>query len=153
MSVKQIPDGYNTVTAYLIVSNAEVAIEFYTAAFDALEKARMLMPDGKIGHAEFRIGDSMVMLSNANPEWGFQAPEHYGGSPVSLFLYVEDVDAFFSKAIAAGAKEQQAPQNMFWGDRIAKLEDPFGYTWTVATHVEDVSIEESQKRLYQEYSK
>ncbi|MEL6928367.1 MAG: VOC family protein [Cyanobacteria bacterium J06600_6] len=150
--VKQIPDGYHSVTPYLIVPSAEKAIAFYVQAFDATENMRLMMPDGKIGHAEVKIGNSIIMLSNANPEWGFKAPQDLGGSPISIFLYVEDVDSLTEKALAAGATEQQAPQNMFWGDRIAKIDDPFGHNWTLATHVEDVSLEESQKRLYVEYS-
>lgn len=152
MSVKQIPDGYHSVTPYLIVPDAEAAIAFYIKAFKAIEKARMMMPDGKIGHAEIKIGNSIIMLACANPEYGFRAPQDLGGSPVSIFLYVIDVDSFTAKALAAGAIEQQAPQNMFWGDRLAKIEDPFGYSWTIATHIEDVTLEECQKRLYAEYA-
>lgn len=152
MSVKQIPDGYHSVAPYLIVPNAEEAILFYIKAFEASEKMRLKMPDGSIAHAEIHIGDSIIMLSNANSDMGFHAPEHYGGSPVSIFLYVEDVDNFASQATSAGAKVKQAPLDMFWGDRMAKLVDPFGYEWSVATHVEDVSLEESQRRLYEQYS-
>ena len=152
MSVKQIPDGYHSVAPYLIVTNAEEAIAFYIKAFGASENMRLKMPDGSIGHAEIRIGDSIIMLSNANSCMGFHAPEHYGGSPVSIFLYVEDVDNFTSQATSAGATVKQAPLDMFWGDRMAKLVDPFGYEWSVATHFEDVSLEESQRRLYEQYS-
>jgi len=152
MSVQPIPTGYHSVTPYLIVPNAESAMEFYLQAFGAKENMRLMMPDDTIGHAEIKIGNSIIMLSNANPERGFKAPEDYGGSPISVFLYVEDVDAFTAKALSAGAIEKQAPTNMFWGDRLSKIDDPFGYSWTIATHVEDVSLEESQKRLYAEYS-
>ncbi|MEM6611508.1 MAG: VOC family protein [Cyanobacteria bacterium P01_C01_bin.72] len=152
MSVKQIPDGYHSVTPYLIVPDAEEAIAFYIKAFDAAENVRLMMPDGKIGHAEIKIGNSIIMIASANPEFGFKAPEDLGGSSISIFLYVVDVDSFTAKALAAGAIEQQAPQNMFWGDRLAKIEDPFGYSWTIATHIEDVTLEECQARLYAEYA-
>lgn len=152
MSVKKIPDGYHSVAPYLIVSNAEEAVEFYLKAFGASENMRLTMPDGSIGHAEIRIGDSIIMLSSANLEMGFKSPEHFGGSPVSIFLYVEDVDDFSAKAISAGATVKQAPQDMFWGDRMAKLIDSFGYEWSIATHVEDVPLEEAQRRLLEQYS-
>lgn len=152
MSVKKIPDGYNSVAPYLIVPNAAEAIEFYIKAFGASDNMRLMMPDGSIGHAEIRIGDSIIMLSSANPNMGFHAPEHYGGSPVNIFLYVEDVDDFTSQAASAGATVKQAPLDMFWGDRMAKLKDPFGYEWSVATHIEDVPLEETQRRLYEQYS-
>ncbi len=121
MSVKQIPDGYHSVAPYLIVTNASEAIEFYIKAFGAAENMRLKMPDGSIGHAEIRIGNSIIMLSNANSSMGFHPPEHYGGSPVSIFLYVEDVDNFTSQATSAGVSVKQAPLDMFWGDRMAKL--------------------------------
>ena len=152
MSVKKIPDGYHSVAPYLIVPNAEEAIAFYIKAFGASENMRLKMPDGSIGHAEIYIGNSIIMIGSANPKMGFKAPEHYGGSPVSIFLYVEDVDDFSSQAISAGAMEKQVPQDMFWGDRMAKLVDPFGYEWSIATHIEDVSLEEAQKRLFDQYS-
>jgi len=152
MSVKKIPEGYHSVAPYLIVPDAEAAIEFYIKAFGASENMRLKMPDGSIGHGEIRIGNSIIMLSSANLEMGFKAPEHYGGSPVSIFLYVKDVDNFTSQATSAGATVKQAPLDMFWGDRMAKLVDPFGYEWSVATHIEDVSLEESQRRLYEQYS-
>ena len=152
MSVKKIPEGYNSVAPYLIVPDAAKAIEFYIKAFGASENMRLNMPDGSIGHAEIRIGDSIIMLGSANPEMGFYPPEHYKGSPVSIFLYVEDVDDFTSQATAAGVTIKQAPLDMFWGDRMAKLNDPFGYEWSVATHTEDVPLEEVQRRLYEQYS-
>lgn len=152
MSVKKIPDGYHSVAPYLIVPNAEEAISFYVKAFRATENMRLNMPDGSIGHAEIRVGDSIIMLGSANPNMGFHAPEHYGGSPVSIFLYVEDVDDFASQASSAGAIVKQAPQDMFWGDRMAKLVDPFGYSWSVATHIKDIPLEEAQKRLHKQYS-
>lgn len=152
MSTKAIPDSYHSITPYLIVPKAEEAIEFYIKAFGALENKRLTMPDGSIIHAEIWIGDSILMLSSANVEMGFKSPEQLGGSTVSLFLYVEDVDSFATKAIAAGAIERQPLEDMFWGDRMIKLEDPFGYSWSIATHMEDVTLQESQKRLYTLYS-
>ena len=152
MSARKIPDNYHSITPYLIVPNAEEAIEFYIKAFGASENMRLTMPDGSIGHAEIKIGNSILMLSSANMEMGFKSPEQLGGSSVSLFLYVEDVDCFAKKAIAAGAIERQPLENMFWGDRMVKLDDLFGYSWSIATHIEDVTLQESQKRLYALYS-
>ncbi len=142
--VKPIPDGYNSVTAYLIVDGAERAIEFYKTAFGAVEELRMPL-GGKIGHAEIRIGDSKVMLADEFPEMGFRGPGS-DGAPVSIHLFVEDVDGVVAKAVAAGATVQRPVENQFYGDRIGTIRDPFGHTWSVATHIEDVSLEEAQKR-------
>jgi PhnB protein len=145
-TVKPIPEGYHTVTPYLIVRNAARAIEFYKKAFGATELMRMAEPSGRIGHAEIRIGDSPIMLADEVPEMGFRSPESLGGSPVSILLYVEDVDAVFSQAVAAGAKVQRPVADQFYGDRTGGVTDPFGHIWYIATHKEDVSPEEMRKR-------
>ena len=142
--VNHIPEGYHTATPYLVVSDASRALDFYKKAFGATETVRMAGPGGKIGHAEFRIGDSMLMLSDEMP--GTRSPQTLGGSPVSVFLYVPDVDAVFNQAISSGAKADMPPQDMFWGDRFGKLTDPFGHSWALATHIEDVAPEEMKKR-------
>jgi PhnB protein len=146
-TVKAIPAGHHTVTPYLAIKNASKALEFYKQAFGAIESYKLMMPDGRLGHAEIRLGDSMIMLSDEFPEYGGKAPETLDGSPVSIHLYVEDVDAFFRKALAAGAKERKPVMNQFYGDRSGQLEDPFGHLWWVATHKEDVAPEEMQKRV------
>jgi len=145
-TVKPIPEGYHTVTPYLIVRNAARAIEFYKKAFGATELMRMAEPSGRIGHAEIRIGDSPIMLADEVPEMGFRSPESFGGSPVSILLYVEEVDAVFNQAVAAGAKVQRPVADQFYGDRTGGVTDPFGHVWYVATHMEDVSPEEMRKR-------
>jgi PhnB protein len=142
--VKPIPTGYHTVTAYLVVNDAPKAIEFYKQAFGATERGRMAGPQGKIAHAELQIGDSIVMLSDEM--MGNKSPQTLGGSPVSLFLYVEDVDSSFKRAVGAGAKADMPPADMFWGDRFGKLSDPFGHSWALATHIEDVAPQEMEKR-------
>lgn len=142
--VKPIPDGYHTATPYLVVNGAARAIEFYKQAFGAQELFRMGGPDGKIGHAEIRIGDSPIMLSDEM--MGNKSPDSLGGSPGGIFLYVEDVDGVFDQAVKAGAKEEMRPMDMFWGDRFGSLIDPFGHRWSLATHVEDVAPEEMEKR-------
>ena len=147
MTVKAIPDGYYTATPYLIVKGAARAIEFYKKAFGATELMRLADPSGKVGHAEIRIGNSPIMLADEFPEMGARSPEAFGGSPVSIALYVEDVDERFRQAIAAGAKEVRPVQDQFYGDRSGTLTDPFGHTWTIATHKEDLSPEEISKRL------
>jgi len=147
MAVRPIPDGYHTVTPYLIVKDAAHAIEFYKQAFGAAELMRFADPSGKVGHAEIKIGDSPIMLADEVPAMGYRAPEALGGSPVSILLYVEDVDGMFDKAIAAGAKVSRPVQDQFYGDRAGTLTDPFGHTWTIATHKEDVSLEEVSKRF------
>jgi PhnB protein len=145
-NVKPIPAGYRTVTPYLVVRDAARAIEFYKKAFGATELVRMPDPSGKIMHAEIRIGDSMIMLGDENPARGAQSPQSLGGSPVSIFLYIEDVDALAKQAIAAGATVIMPIQDMFWGDRYGTLTDPFGHSWGIATHKEDVTPEEMHKR-------
>ena len=147
MSAKPIPDGYHTATPYLVVKNAASALEFYKKAFGAEELMRLASPDGKIGHAEIKIGDSPIMLADEFPEMGYRGPQALGGSPVSIMLYVEDVDARFNQAIAAGAKVKRPVKDEFYGDRAGNLEDPFGHVWTIATHKEDVSPEEIERRF------
>jgi PhnB protein len=147
MAVKPIPDGYHTVTPYLIVKGAAGAIEFYKKAFGATELMRLADPGGKIGHAEIKIGDSPIMLADEFPEMGFRSPQSLGGSAVGIAVYVEDVDARFSQALAAGAKAVRPVQDQFYGDRSGTLTDPFGHVWTLATHKEDVSPEEIHKRF------
>lgn len=152
MPVKPIPEGYHSVTPYLIVNDGVRALDFYKEAFGATELMRMPAADGKIGHAEIRIGDSPVMLADEMPEMGFRSPKSLGGPGVSLMIYVEDVDARFKKALAAGGKEMRAVQDQFYGDRSGTLEDPFGHVWTISTHVEDVPEAEMQRRA-EEYAK
>jgi PhnB protein len=147
MAVKPIPDGYRNVTPYLIVDGADRAIEFYKQAFGAKERMRFPMPGGKIGHAELEIGDSLVMLADEMPEMGYVSPKSAGGTPVSLMLYDVDVDARVSQAVAAGAVVSREVKDEFYGDRIGTLTDPFGHVWSIATHKEDVSPEEMQRRM------
>jgi len=147
MTAKAIPAGHRTVTPYLTVKNGISALEFYKKAFGATETFRLLMPDGRLGHAEIRLGDSMIMLSDEFPEHGGKAPGTLGGSAVNIHLYVENVDAFFKRAVAAGAKERKPFMDQFYGDRSGQLEDPFGHLWWVATHKEDVPPEKLQKRV------
>lgn len=144
--VKAVPEGYHTATPYLIVSSGANAIEFYKKAFGATELLRMAQPDGRIGHAEIKIGDSVIMLADENPQMGIRSPQMLGGSPVSILLYVEDVDSVFNQAIAAGAKVQRPVQDQFYGDRTGGVTDPFGHAWYISTHTEDVAPEEMQKR-------
>jgi PhnB protein len=143
-NAKPIPEGYHTVTPSLICKDAGSAIEFYKNAFGAVERVRMPSPDGKVGHAELKIGDSMIFVSDEMPQMGAVAPTAMGG--FYLFLYVEDVDTVFNRAIAAGARSTMPVQDMFWGDRCGKLSDPFGYRWGIATHTEDVAPEEMDRR-------
>lgn len=142
-----IPEGYHTVTPYLTVRDAARAISFYKEAFDAVEQFRLSAPDGKIAHAEIAIGDSIIMLADEMPAWGNQSPQAVGGSPISLALYVDDVDVRFERALAAGATAQSPVQDHFYGDRSGTLVDPFGHVWTIATHKEDVPAEEMQQRF------
>jgi PhnB protein len=144
---KPIPKGHRAVTPYLAIKNASKALEFYKRAFGATEHYKLMMPDGRVGHAEIRLGDSLIMLSDEFPEYGGKAPDTLGGSPVSLHLYVEDVDAFVRNALDAGAKEVKPVMDQFYGDRSGQLEDPFGHLWWVATHKEDVAPDEMQKRV------
>jgi PhnB protein len=146
MPVKPIPEGYHTLTPYLIVDGAARAIDFYKRAFGATETMRMPAPGGRIGHAELRIGDSAIMLADEHPEMGAHGPRHTQGSPVSLVLYVMDVDATVKRAVDAGAKIKRPVADQFYGDRTGGLEDPFGHNWWVATHIEDVSPEEMAQR-------
>jgi PhnB protein len=143
---KPIPEGYHTATPYLIIGGAADAIEFYKKAFGATELFRFPAPDGKIGHAEIKIGDSPIMLADEYSEMGYKSPQTLGGSPVSLMIYVEDVDSVFDRAVAAGASVKEAVSDKFYGDRIGTLTDPFGHVWHVSTHKEDVSVEEMERR-------
>lgn len=147
MKAKPIPAGHHTVTPYLAIKDAVKALEFYKKAFGATEKYELIMPDGRLGHGEIGLGDSLIMLADEFPEYGGKAPQTLGGSPVSIHLYVEDVDAFCKKAVAAGATQRKPVMDQFYGDRSGQLEDPFGHLWWVATHKEDVSPEEMQKRV------
>ncbi len=147
MNVKPIPDGYASVTPYLIVQGAAKAIEFYQKVFGATERMRIPIPEGKIAHAEIQIGDSIIMLADECPERGAKSPLTIGNTPVCIHLYVTDADAVFAKAIAAGARQIRAIENQFYGDRSGMFSDPFGHSWNVATHVEDVSPQELQKRM------
>lgn len=144
--VKPIPEGYHSVTPYLCIKGAVQALEYYKKAFGAIELFRM-EHDGKIGHAEIKIGDSPIMLADEFPEMGFVSPQTLGGSPVGIMIYVEDVDTVFKQAIDSGGVEKKALEDQFYGDRSGTLTDPFGHVWTVATHKEDVSPEEIDKRL------
>ena len=146
MSVKPIPAGFHTVTPYLTVNNAAAAIDFYKRAFGAQEVVRMDAPQGKIGHAELKIGDSMIMLSDEMPASGTRSPQSLGGTAVGIMLYVTDVDSVFKQATAAGAKVESPVADMFWGDRFGKLTDPFGHSWAIATHKEDVAPQEMDRR-------
>jgi PhnB protein len=147
MAVQPIPEGYHSITPYLIVKGAADALDFYKKAFNAQELVRMGGPGGKIGHAEIQIGDSRLMLADEHPEMNALAPQAPGHSGVGICLYLENVDAVVDQAIKAGAKVRRPLQDQFYGDRSATLEDPFGHTWTVATHIEDVSPEEMQRRM------
>jgi PhnB protein len=145
--VQAIPTGYAGVTPYLIIRGAARALEFYKKAFGATELLRFPGPDGKIGHAEIKIGEGMVMLADESPAMGHKSPQTLGGTPVSLMFYVPDVDARFAKALAAGATVVNPLKDQFYGDRSGTLTDPFGHVWTIATHTEDVSGEEMQRRM------
>ena len=147
--VQSLPKGYNTLTPYINVKGASEAITFYKKAFGAREVGRIIMPDGTIAHAEIEIGDSKIMLSEENDQWGNASPVTLGGSPVCLCLYVEDVDTFFARALKEGAKitGEMEVKDQFYGDRTGSLTDPFGHKWSIMTHIEDVSFEEMQKRM------
>jgi len=146
-NIKPIPDGYHTLTTYLVVRCAADALEFYKKAFAATELSRLNMPDGKIAHGEFKIGDSIFMIADENPQCTDISPETLGGSPVKLHLYVPDVDTTFADALKAGAKESMPPTNQFWGDRMGSVTDPFGHLWLIGTHIEDVDPSEFQGRM------
>jgi PhnB protein len=147
MAVKAIPDGYHTVTPYLIIGGAAAAIDYYQRAFGATELVRMPDAQGRIAHAELRIGDSVIMLADEHHEMGYRGPVTLGGASVSIVLYVEDVDAVFDRAISAGGKSRQPVADQFYGDRMGTLVDPFGHVWTVGTHTEDLTPEEMKKRM------
>ena len=151
-NAKYIPEGFHAVTPYLTVRNAAKAIEFYQRAFGARERVRMPMPDGKVGHAELQIADSIIMLGEECPEHGNVSPQTLEGSPLGLALYVENVDAIFDRAVKAGATVKEAVSDKFWGDRAGSLTDPFGHKWMVMTHVEDVSPEDMKKRMEEAFS-
>jgi PhnB protein len=151
--VAPIPKGYRTATPYLIVRGASEAIGFYQRAFGAREVLRLAMPNGTVMHAEIRIGDSMLMLSEENPAWGSKSPLTLGGSATHVMLYVKDVDAFFARAVAAGCAVEMPVADMFWGDRYGKLRDPYGHQWSVGTHVEDLSAKQMQRRADAEMAK
>lgn len=144
--VNPIPEGYPQVNPYLIVNGATAAIDFYTSVLGATERMRMDGPEGTIGHAEIELGSSVIMLADENPEMGAQGPETVGGTPVSLHVYVEDVDSVFDKAIEAGATAVSDVEDKFYGDRMGTFTDPFGHRWHVASHVEDIPPEEMSKR-------
>ena len=146
MAVKPIPEGYHAATPYLAVDGAAQAIEYYKKAFDAKERSRMDTPDGKVGHAEVEIGDALVMLSDALPQFATKSPTELGGTTASVFLYVEDVDAVVKQAVNAGGTLTMEVADQFWGDRLGSVTDPFGHSWLIATHVEDVAPEEMAKR-------
>jgi PhnB protein len=146
MATKPIPEGYHTVTPYLAVDDAAAAIEYYEQAFGAKERVRMHAPGGKIGHAELEIGDSMVMLSDPFPQASTPPPKELGGTSASIFMYVEDVDAVVKRAVEAGATITMEVADQFWGDRFGSVTDPFGHSWSIATHVEDVSPDEMAER-------
>jgi PhnB protein len=141
-----IPDGYPRVMPYLIVDGASDAIDFYSSVLGARERMRMPAPEGRVGHAELEIGDSVIMLADEFPDMGARGPRAVGGTPVTMHVYVEDVDSVFERALAAGAKEMRAVEDRFYGDRSGQFEDPFGHRWDVATHVEDVPPDEMSKR-------
>jgi PhnB protein len=145
--VKAIPDGYHSVTPYLVIDGAARAIDFYKRAFDAKELMRIPSPGDKIGHAEIKIGDSVIMLADEHPEMDARSPAHFGGSPISILIYVADVDRQFPQAIAAGGTELRPLTDQFYGDRSGTLKDPFGHTWHLSTHKEDVSPDEINRRM------
>ena len=141
-----VPEGYHTITPYLAVENATEAIDFYKRALGAEEKVRMDGPGGAIMHAELQVGDSIIMLSDPFPQASTKPPKELGGTSVSIFAYVENIDDVYKQAIDAGASSLMEPDDMFWGDRFGSVQDPFGHSWTIATHIEDVEPEEMQRR-------
>ncbi len=146
-SVKPIPDGYSSVIPYLVINGASDAIAFYKDAFGATERMRFTTPAGTIGHAEIMIGNSCIMLADESPEKNYIGPKTIGGSPVSLMVYVEDVDSIVDRAVNSGATLLRPVQDMFYGDRSGSLEDPFGHQWHIATHIEDLTLEELEARV------
>jgi uncharacterized glyoxalase superfamily protein PhnB len=147
MPVKPIPEGYHTLTPFLTVRDAERAIEFYKNAFGAESRGVMKGPDGKVMHAEIKIGDSVIMMSDEFPDFGSVSPQGLGGSPMGLHIYVEDVDASFDRAVKAGAQVEMPVMDQFWGDRYGRLKDPFGHKWSIATHTKDLSMDEMKKGM------
>lgn len=147
MAVQPIPEGYPQVMPYLSIQGASEAIDFYSKVFGFTEIVRMGGPDGKVGHAELKLGESVIMLSDEMPDMGNKSPKTIGGSPVTIALYIEDVDSVYKRAIDAGAKEVSPLENQFYGDRSGQFEDPFGHRWNVSSHIEDVSPEEMEKRM------
>ena len=150
---KAIPQDFHSVTPYLTLSDAARALDFYKRAFGAKELMRMDSPNGKIGHAEIKIGDSKIMLADEMPGGECRSPQSLGGTTGGIFLYVDNVDAVFNQAVSAGARAEAEPADMFWGDRYGRLKDPFGHSWSVATHKEDVAPAEMQKRMKEFMSK
>jgi PhnB protein len=146
MPVRAIPEGYHSITPYLAIQGAAKAIDFYKNALGAREIMRFQQPDGRIGHAEIQIGDSRIMMADEFPEMNFRGPLTLGGAPVALMLYVDDVDAVVARAVEAGAKVVQPVQNKFYGDRVGSIIDPFGHSWHIGTHVEDVPPDELERR-------
>jgi PhnB protein len=146
MAAKPIPEGYTTLSPSLIVDGAAEAIDFYTRAFGATERGRMNGPDGRIAHAELQVGDTVLMVADPYPMQNAKSPKELGGTTVSIFMYVEDVDAVFKQAVDAGATSTMEPDDMFWGDRFGAVMDPFGHAWALATHIEDVPAEEMEER-------
>lgn len=152
--VKKIPDGYHSITPYLIVKNGSEAIEYYKKIFGAKEHGRMMTPDGKrIAHAEIEIGNSKLMLADEFPEMNSLSPKTIGGSSIGLFLYVDDVDKVFSQAVAEGAKVLMGVEDQFWGDRYGSIEDPFGHRWSISTHIKDLTGEELKKAAEEAFAK
>ncbi len=149
--VRAVPKGYTAVTAHLVCKGAGDAMDFYTEAFGAKDKGRMTAPNGVVVHGEMRIGDAVIMLGEEMPEMGSHSPLAIGGSPVTLMLYVKDVDAAYARATAAGCTTKMPPANMFWGDRYCRVADPFGHQWAIATHIEDMSMKEMGKRMIAEF--
>ncbi len=147
MAVKPIPDGYHSVTPYLIINGAARALEFYKKVFGATEMFRFDGPNGTLAHAEIKVGDSVIMLADEQGDMGFRGPRSIGGSPVGIMLYVDDVDRIFNRAVAEGASVTQPLEDKFYGDRSGTVVDPFGHVWTIATHKEDVSPEEMERRM------
>lgn len=147
MAVQPIPEGFHTVTPYFNVRGAAAAMDFYAKAFGATEVYRLTMPDGTVAHAELQIGGSRVMLADENAEWGNLGPESLGGASAGIMLYVEDVDASFAQAVAAGATVKDAIEDQFYGDRMGSVTDPYGHKWMIATHKEDIAPAEIQKRM------
>jgi PhnB protein len=144
--VKPIPDNYPQVMPYLIVDGAGEAIEFYKSVFGAEERMRLEGPDGRIGHAELQIGEAVIMLADENPSMSIEGPKSVGGTPVTIYVYLEDADATFERAVQAGAKPLRAVEDQFYGDRSGQFEDPYGHRWNVATHVEDIGEDEMSRR-------